>query len=740
MAVLSAALWATLAGASLVAGAATLLPVESGGALVQSAGLVVGFAAAAAIVLAHRSRTGPERTSSTAIALALLAWAIGFAMWIGIDGDVVTHASWADVWFLVYYPLMLTAVVGRLRSSLPRRSTYLSIDAAVATCGVATIGSLVLVVVQERSVTTALTAVVYPALDIVLLAVICGAIALHHGRCRRPLWQLGAAMALMAITDLHYALGLFGGGYDVGEIGALGWLGGAALIARALSTKTVEPEAPVAAGNSAAVPTVFAAIALGVLVLPGSFHWLTSILAVGTAALCIARMVLTARDLSGLLAARREAMTDELTGLANRRHLRVRLDDLITRGHGPASLMLLDLDRFKEVNDIFGHEAGDRLLQMFARRAERVVPAGALLARFGGDEFVWLLPRHDAEAAAKVAGRLRDALLQPFDLGLAVVDLDASVGIAEYPRHGDEAATLLRHADIAMYRAKSQRAGIVEYHTSFDPVLTGEYQLAAEARRVSFADEFVLLFQPLVSVQEGRLAGAEALLRWQHPRLGILAPDTFLDVLMRAGRGRELTDMVVDAACRACAGWRRDHSDAFVAVNLCGDDLTDPRLVDRLDEALRRHRIDRSALHVEVPETLASQERERANDAVSRLRERGFVVALDDFGTGSSSLSQLRELGPHEVKLDKSFGLAAPHDETAEKILRATIELGHALGMRVTVEGVDHLDTLALLSELGCDLAQGYLLATPLPAEEIARWSWSGWPIAPRQQSAGVPG
>ncbi len=727
---LLAASWATFAASTVTTAVATFFWSEELGATVQSAGLVVAYIAAAGVVMAARPTSGSARTSSNMITLALLAWAAGFALWVRMDGQVVTGPSWSDVWFLAYYPLMVVGVVCRVRSGLRRRSAYLWVDGWVAVLGTATIGSVVLVVVQDQQVATTLTALLYPCLDIVLVAVICGAIALHHGRCGRTMWVLLAAFSTMAIADMHYALGLFGSGYELGEPGALGWLLGAGLIARSVSLDDPEPEPPTAPAASAALSTAFAAIALGVLVLPGSFHWVTSCLAVGTVGICIARMRMTARDLTGLLAARHQAMTDELTGLANRRHLRKRLEDLIEQGGAPASVMLLDLDRFKEVNDIFGHETGDRLLEMFARRAEQVLPPGGVLARLGGDEFVWLLPGHDAKAARKVAHALGREMRRPFDLHLAVIDLEASIGIAEFPRHGEHAETLLRHADIAMYRAKSERAGIVEYDRAFDPVVTGEYQLAAEARRVSFADEFVLRFQPLVSVAEGRLAGAEALVRWRHPRLGMLAPDAFLDVLMRTGRGRELTDMVVEAACEACAGWRRDHSDAFVAVNLCGDDLTDPELADRLDRAVRRHGLDRSALHVEVPETLATQVRERTNDAVGRLRERGYIVALDDFGTGSSSLSQLRELGPHEVKLDKSFGLAAPTDETAETILRATIELGHALGMKVTVEGVDHPETYALLAELGCDFAQGFLLSTPISAHNIPRWSWVAPPLS----------
>lgn len=722
--VLPAASWAALVGSTVATAIATFLWSEELGAMVQSAGLVVTYIGAAGVVMSTRATSGTARLSATTISLALLCWAAGFSLWVRL-GQVVTGPSLADVFFLAYYPLMVVGVVCRLRSGLRRRSTYLWIDGWVAVFGTATIGSVVLVVVQNQAVATTLTALMYPCLDVVLMAVICGAIALHHGRCGRRLWTLGIAMAVMTLADTHYALGLFGNGYELGEPGALGWLLGAGLIAVSLSLSDPDPEPPTAPAASAALPTAFAAIALGILVIPGSFHWVTSCLAVATVGICIARMRLTARDLTDLLAARRQAMTDELTGLANRRYLRNRLDQLISDGGTPASVMLLDLDRFKEVNDIFGHETGDRLLEMFARRAEQVLPQGGVLARFGGDEFVWLLPAHDAKSARKVAHALGRELQRPFDLDIAVIDLEASIGIAEYPRHGDQAETLLRHADIAMYRAKAQRAGIVEYDRAFDPVLTGEYQLAAEARRVSFRDEFVLRYQPLVSVADGRLAGAEALVRWNHPRLGVLNPDSFLDVLMRTGRGRELTDMVVDAACAACAGWRRDHSDAFVAVNVCGDDLTDPELTDRLDAALRRHGLERAALHIEVPETLATQVRDQANDAVGRLRERGFTVALDDFGTGSSSLSQLRELGPHEVKLDKSFGLATPTDETAETILRATIELGHALGMKVTVEGVDHPDTYRLLAELGCDFAQGFLLSTPISAHNISRWSWA---------------
>lgn len=692
-------------------------------ALVQSAALSVCFAACSALGLRRAFADPANRTSSILISGAFGMWAIGFALWVDLDGHIVDNTSIADVPFLAYYPMAIAGIVLRIRTRMPRRSTYVWTDGGVAVLGTVTVGSVLLL--QASDLSTALTALLYPTLDIVVVSLLCGGIVVHGGRCGRSIGYLAAGAALIALADIHYMVGIVGGGYDVGSPLGGAWALGAVMVVRSTFLATDEEPVLTRTRSSAAVPALFAFIALLVLAAPGSFHSATSLLAVSTAAVCLVRMLVTERDLSGLLLARHEARTDELTGLANRRHLNTALHEVVTLEDTPMCLMMMDLDRFKEVNDILGHETGDRVLQLIARRLEVLVPEGSLLARFGGDEFVWLLRGIAADEARTLAGRVLEVLREPFDLGLQVVDLDASIGLVEYPRDGLEGATLLRHADIAMYRAKSERSGLLEYDPSFDPVLTGEYQLSAEVRRVSFDDEFVLRYQPLVSLAGKTLAGAEALVRWQHPRLGLLAPDRFLEVLMRSGRGAELTTWVTEASLAAVAAWRSVHPEAFVAVNLCADDLTDPDLVGRLDAAMARHGLPRAALHVEVPETLASLDRLSANDAVVRLGTAGYVVALDDFGTGTSSLSQLRELGPNEVKVDKSFGMTAPRDATAATILRAAVDLGHALGMTVTVEGVDNVETLELLQAIGCDQAQGYLLAQPMRADELAAWSWA---------------
>ena len=708
--------------ATVVAFAASALSPASA-ALVQSAALAACFSACSMLGFRRAITDRANRASSVLISGAFGSWAIGFALWVDMEGHIVNTASVADVAFLGYYPLAIAGIVLRIRTRMPRRSTYVWTDGGVAVLGMATVGSVLLL--RANDLSAALTALLYPTLDVVVVSLLCGGIVVHGGRCSRSIGYLAAGAGFIAFADINYVVGIVGGGYDVGSPFGGAWAVGAVLVVRSTYLATEEEPVLNRTRSSAAVPALFAFIALLVLAAPGSFHTATSLLAVSTAAVCLVRMLVTERDLSGLLLARHEARTDELTGLANRRHLNTALHEVVSLEDTPMCLMMMDLDRFKEVNDILGHETGDRVLQLIARRLEVLVPEGSLLARFGGDEFVWLLRGIAADEARTLAGRVLEVLREPFDLGLQVVDLDASIGLVEYPRDGLEGATLLRHADIAMYRAKSGRAGLLEYDASFDPVLTGEYQLSAEVRRVSFDGEFVLRYQPLVSLRGKTLAGAEALVRWQHPRLGLLAPDRFLEVLMRSGRGAELTEWVTEASLAAVAAWRSTHPDSFVAVNLCADDLTDPDLVRRLDAAVARHGLPRSALHLEVPETLASLDRMSANDAVVRLGTAGYVVALDDFGTGTSSLSQLRELGPNEVKVDKSFGMTAPRDATAATILRAAVDLGHALGMTVTVEGVDNLETLELLDSIGCDQAQGYLLAQPMRAEELAVWTWA---------------
>ncbi len=708
-----------IAAACVVAIASLGASSDPGLASTQSAALAATFLAGALLAVLSNPADPQARTASWFMAAALVTWSIGYVVWTKDAATPISALAWSDALFLPIYPLLATSVWLRFRGVFPRRAALLWLEGAVVGLGAATIGSLPF----AHQPVSGLIGSAYAVFDIVLVAVLIGAAVAMRNGCGAAIWLVIAGLSIVAVGDVNYGLGLVAGGYQQGHPNAITWAVGGLLLGGSTLVEHWDPAPITRLKSSAVLPIAFASIALGVLAWPGSFGTVTSTLAVLTIGCCLVRMATATRELSGLLVARHEARTDDLTGLANRRRFNGELDLLVRDPRARCTVLLMDLDRFKEINDSFGHESGDRVLRMVAARLEAILPEGSLLARFGGDEFVWLLRDTDGAAARAYVEKILAEVRRPFDLGVAVVDLDASLGLVEHPRHGHEGPTLLRHADIAMYRAKTRSLGLVEYDESFDPVLNGEYQLAADVRRMDPAEALEVHYQPLVAVGGGGLLGVEALVRWDHPRLGLLAPDRFLSTVVASGRSRELTDAVLDLALRACARWRTERPEMWVAVNLTGDDLIDSELVRRLDDRLAVHGLPRAALHLEIPETLAAQERQHVIRAVTRLRSAGFTVALDDFGTGSSSLAQLCELGLDVLKIDKAFGLGARRDPAMATVLRAAIELGHALGMKVTVEGVDHPDTLGRLDQLGCDLAQGYLLGRPMDAEQILAWS-----------------
>jgi diguanylate cyclase (GGDEF)-like protein len=422
---------------------------------------------------------------------------------------------------------------------------------------------------------------------------------------------------------------------------------------------------------------------------------------------------------------RHQASHDSLTGLSNR----VELYELGERALAAAqrdgelaALMLIDLDRFKEVNDTMGHEQGDRLLVDVATRLRGVLRGSDILARLGGDEFAVLAALPNRGALGEVATRLRTALSRPFDLGGVAIELGASLGIAVQPDHGDDVSTLLRHADVAMYEAKRATTGIETYDPERDPYSPERLALLGELRRALDNDELVLFFQPKVALQSGETIGVEALVRWQHPERGLLGPGEFLGLAERTGLIAYITRWVLDAAVRQCGEWRAEGIDLPVAVNLAAANIVDTTLPDAVAETLRRWDVPADRLECEISEDTVMGDPRRATDVLERLRALGVRLSLDDFGTGHSSLSYLKRLPLDEVKIDRSFVSGMADDASDAAIVRSTIDLARHLGLAVVAEGVETSEVLDVLASLECDVAQGFLLSRPLPAGELGVW------------------
>ncbi len=422
---------------------------------------------------------------------------------------------------------------------------------------------------------------------------------------------------------------------------------------------------------------------------------------------------------------RHQAAHDALTGLSNRTELYELGERTLAgarRDGDLAALLLIDLDRFKEVNDTMGHEQGDRLLVEVAARLRGLLRSSDILARLGGDEFAVLAALPHRGALGEVATRLHAALARPFDIGGVAIELGASIGIAVQPDHGDDVSTLLRHADVAMYDAKRSATSIETYDRERDPYSAERLALLGELRRALDNDELVLHFQPKVALESGDTIGVEALVRWQHPARGLLGPGDFLSLAERTGLIADITRWVLDAAVRQCSEWRRDGIDLPVAVNLAAANVVDSTLPDAVAATLRRWDVPGDRLECEISEDTVMGDPRRAGDVLERLRALGVRLSLDDFGTGHSSLSYLKRLPLDEVKIDRSFVIGMADDASDAAIVRSTIDLARHLGLAVVAEGVETAEVLDVLASLECDVAQGFLLSRPLPASELGAW------------------
>ena len=416
----------------------------------------------------------------------------------------------------------------------------------------------------------------------------------------------------------------------------------------------------------------------------------------------------------------RRALYDSLTDLPNRTLFNQRVEQALRDAHQRGALLLLDLDRFKDVNDTFGHEVGDLLLQEVAVRLAAAVRAEDTVARLGGDEFA-VLVHADERLARSLAERLQASLTAPFILGGQALNVGASVGIARFPADGRDAATLLRRADIAMYAAKRSAGSVETYRVDQEDEGGRRLVLMAELGEAIEGGQLSLVFQPQVDARTGTVLGAEALLRWTHPRRGDVPPGEFIPVVERTSVIRRLSRWVVDAALAQARAWGDRGHDLPVSVNVSARDLADPGLAAEIAELLGRHGVPAQQLTIEVTESGLVADERRAVETVAQLRALGLRVSIDDFGTGYSSIAYLNRLGAHEVKIDRSF-VQGGRDPSCEAIVRASVELGHALGLEIVAEGVEDAPTGEWLRAIGCDRLQGYFIARPMSAGAFESW------------------
>ena len=414
---------------------------------------------------------------------------------------------------------------------------------------------------------------------------------------------------------------------------------------------------------------------------------------------------------------------DQLTGLPNRRQFLIRVGELAAGPPGSCgAVAVLDLDRFKEVNDSLGHDNGDELLVRLSERLAAAVRPGDTVARLGGDEFGMVLARLSGEDEAVAAlDRLRKAVGQPVQVGGLPLAPEASVGFAMLPADGTTADVLLQRADIAMYVAKAGHSGPVRYDAAQDHFDADRLAVVGELRRALAEDELVLHYQPKVRLTDGTVTAVEALVRWNHPRHGLLYPDAFLPLAEQTGLMDPLTDWVVAAALAQMNAWG-PAAEVSVAVNVSARNLSQASFADRVLAAVLASGLGAGRIVLEITETALFTDLERATSTLHRLSRAGIAISLDDFGQGQTSLGYLSRLPLHELKVDRAFVTDMTRAPTSAAIVRSLVELAHNLGFVVVAEGVEEAATLTALQKMGCDLAQGYLMARPMPARDVPVW------------------
>jgi diguanylate cyclase (GGDEF)-like protein len=639
----------------------------------------------------------------------------------------IVRPAWFDVGFTGFYPLVSVALFLMLRARVRRLTSSMWLDGVVTGLTAAAFATAFAIGESLHGTAGTTLVVVYPIADLLLLILLAGALAVIGRGAGATWWFLTGGVAVFVLTDTVYAYRVVQGTYEVGGPLDAGW--GVAFLcfglaacqnSRSGGTHRLD-------GVRALVVPGACALAALALLLQGYAREndpIAGALAFGAVLAALTRTALTFREVQGLADSRRQARTDELTGLPNRRSVFEALeiaDAHLADGTG-VGVVVLDLDRFKEINDSLGHTVGDALLRQVGPRLTRELREEDLLARLGGDEFVVVVDDLDAAGAAALARRLRAQLQQPFRVGGMDLTIVASIGVAIGPGHSGAAEELLQLADLAMYSAKASRAGVAVYDEDRDGGGRHRLEAVEQLRRGITGGELVLHYQPKLALASGVVDGVEALVRWQHPTRGLLYPDAFIDLAESAGLMSGLTSAVVEMALAQCRRWADDGCALTVSVNVSPSNLVDDDFPDEVAALLRRFDLAAGMLVLEVTESILMEDRERAVRVLSRLRDAGVGVSIDDYGTGYSSLAYLAALPVTELKLDRVFVAAMTGSSRAASIVTSTLQLAHALDLVLVAEGAEDQATVDALTTLGCDVVQGYHLSKPLPPEQLRTW------------------
>jgi diguanylate cyclase (GGDEF)-like protein len=696
--------------------------------------LYMGIEIAATGICLWRARLGRDR-----LAWGVVGTALALTCFSGVYAQLVLaklahppDPSLADFANFVCFILLYAGVMLLIRARAPRLTAVTWLEGALGALSLATVTATFVfdpvVASTHGNVAQVATNLAYPMFDVLLLAFVGAGFALLGKRAGSAFVVLGVGALVNGGADAVYlvqsAHGTFGSSSPV----YVTWLLAYVIVALA-AWKSVPDSAPPEeeepGGRTATLLTGFFAVLIVAIVaveplrpIPVAAHVLLTLSMI----VLIVRIAVAGRERSQLARTTIEARTDDLTGLANRRGLYAAADQALADG-AAAALLLLDLNRFKELNDTLGHNVGDEVLCQVAVRLQQALTSDCLLARLGGDEFVVLVTDDvDQRTAEKLAQALQDALEEPLTIDEFLIPIRASIGVALAPDHAKTRAELMRCADVAMYRAKSRQTGTETYTHTTDEHSRDRLLFVSELRHALSNHELVLHYQPKVCVADRSFEGVEALARWQHPRLGLLSPAHFIETAEREGLIRLLTLEVLDLALRQQREWQDSGYSIPISLNLSPANLLDTRLPDEIADALERHECDPALLELEITETTLMRDPERALDVIARISELGVAFSLDDFGTGYSSLAQLRHLPVRTLKIDRSFIMNMTDSEDDANIVRSTIAMGRSLKLMTVAEGVETVEHLRALEEYGCNTAQGFYLSKPIPAQSIISW------------------
>jgi diguanylate cyclase (GGDEF)-like protein len=702
--------------------------------------VLVTAVSALAVVLVARLLTNavawPERrTGALVLAVSLVLYAIGSSsLTSSPDADLLAFPAPGEGFFIAAYSGMAVFLfldsVGRGRIRLTA-----ALEAVITCGGAACLAAAVLLSPAAAELpgegAQLLLALVYPLFDILLVVIV-----LAETVVRRRAWSLRTvslltSFALMAAADTWFVRNLAGtgGAYDFSAPAAVTWAVSLCLLVSAACGPRRD-QAP-AEPRYAAVPPVLAAFAaLVVLTLrpadSGSLYLtIPAVLTLGAAG---GRLGLALREARGAAEAYRLSLTDDLTGLPNRRAVLARIE-AAGAADQPLALLLLDLDGFKDVNDTLGHTAGDAVLRIVSRRLRQAMPGDVLVARLGGDEFAVVSRDGTEDAAMRLARTVGDLIARPIAVLGHTFIMGASVGVT---LRCDETAgsDMLRRADIAMYQAKAEHAGALMYDPGRDEFTTQRLRTAELLRRGIPERQLRCWYQPQVDAVTYEVAGLEALVRWEHPDLGLLPPAQFLQIARQSGLMPTLTEAVVDIVLKDLRGWLDQGLQKRVSLNIAPPELLNAPLLEALLARVDAAQLPADALVLEVTEDSFIADPERARVAIERIRAHHVQVAIDDYGTGFSSLSYLRDLPVQELKLDRSFITSVQSDPRSRIIVSSTNQMARGLGLRTVAEGVEDGDVAARLRALGIDVLQGYHIAKPMPKGDVAAWlaQWSARP------------